>query len=423
MVVGASGGVDSTVLLRLLHEAEVPVVAAHVDYGLRSESGEDAAFVHALADELGIPAVIQRVTLPEAGNRQEAAREARYEVFREVAEAHGVGVVAVGHTATDQAETVLLNLIRGAGQAGLAGMREDRPLAPGLRLVRPMLGVTRDEVEALAREREWTWREDASNASTAYRRNRLRHNVLPLLEEEGGPGTIPRIADAARRLRETAEVTEVALSRVAEERPDGLAVPLPALRVLPEAGRLALLASAMRRAVPEAPRSQSVIANIESLVDSRVGARVELGRAIAWRDRTHLVLARPEAGWGGIEVGIGGRTETLYGTLTLTGSTRRSAGFAPDPNHEVADLAALAGPLVLRPWWKGDRFHPLGMEGSVLVSDLLTNRKVPPSTRARQLVLTSGDAIVWVVGHRLAEAARITDATLAVVSMEWTPRG
>ncbi|MEM6328459.1 MAG: tRNA lysidine(34) synthetase TilS, partial [Bacteroidota bacterium] len=214
VVVGASGGVDSTVLLRILHGEGVPVVAVHVDYGLRPESAEDAAFVTAMATTLGVPVVVRQVALPASGNRQEAAREARYAVFRAVAEAEGFDTVAVGHTATDQAETVLLHLLRGAGQAGLGGMREERALSPGLRLVRPLLGTTRHEVEAFARDQGWTWREDASNATDAYRRNRLRHRVLPLLEEEGGPGTIRRIADAARRLQREADEVESILDRV-----------------------------------------------------------------------------------------------------------------------------------------------------------------------------------------------------------------
>lgn len=423
VVVGASGGVDSTVLLRLLHEEGVPLVVVHVDYGLREDSAEDAAFVAALAEEVGAPAEVRRVSLPEAGNRQEAAREARYAVFGEAASSFEAPFVAVGHTANDQAETVLMNLIRGAGQAGLAGMRERRRLQPGVALVRPLLDVTREEVEGLARERGWAWREDASNEGDAYRRNRLRHRVLPLLKEEGGPGTIRRIARTARQLRDETENEEARLDRVGEARQDGGSIPLAALLVLTEKERRALVATALRRWAPDAPRNKSVIANILDLLVSRVGTRIEAGGTVVWRSREHLVIARREEPWEGRPVGFGTRTETPYGTLEIGVPGPPPRSVPADLLHEEVDARALRGTLELRPWRFGDGFRPLGMRGSVLVSDLLTNQKVPPPRRSHQLVLTCDDEIVWVVGHRLAEAARITPGTEEAVSLVWTPGG
>ncbi|MEL6615687.1 MAG: tRNA lysidine(34) synthetase TilS, partial [Bacteroidota bacterium] len=268
VVVGVSGGVDSTVLWRSLHALGVPTVGVHVDYGLREASGADAAFVQALGETLGVPVEVRGVELGE-GNTQAVAREARYAVFREIAEASGARAVAVGHTATDQAETVLLNLVRGAGLAGLAGMPESRPLAPKapVRLVRPLLGVTRAEVEAEARARGWAWREDATNATDVYRRNRLRHRVLPLLEEEGGLETALRIAAAARAAQAASGEVAGRLARVGEVREDGGAVPLGALRVLTDAERGALVAEMLRAWAPEAPRSEALVQQIASLFD------------------------------------------------------------------------------------------------------------------------------------------------------------
>ncbi|HIG75010.1 MAG TPA: tRNA lysidine(34) synthetase TilS [Bacteroidetes bacterium] len=420
VVVGVSGGVDSTVLLHLLHGAGVPVVAVHVDYGLRPESGADAAFVAALAAELGVPSVVRRVALPAEGNRQQAAREARYAVFREVAVSRGWTTVAVGHTATDQAETVLMHWIRGAGAAGLGGMREARPVGEGVRLVRPLLGMSREAVEAVANAQGWTWRDDASNATDAYRRNRVRHHVLPLLQAEGGAGTVERIAAAARRLRTNTDDLGARVERVAERRPGGVALPLAALAVLPERDALAALAWALGRWRPSLARTEPVLRQILSLLDSQPGSTVPLGGTTVWRDRQHLVLGPTPERWEGTAVRLGETTGTPFGTLYAAPVTGAPV-LVSSRWREVAAAGALAEPLELRPWREGDRLRPLGLRGEVLVSDLLTNRRVPPSERHRQLVLTSRGEIVWVVGHRLAEAARVREDTAQTVALRWVP--
>ncbi|MEM1054163.1 MAG: tRNA lysidine(34) synthetase TilS [Bacteroidota bacterium] len=423
VVVGVSGGVDSVVLLRLLHEAGIPVVVAHVDYGLRPGSAEDAAFVAGLADSLAVPARVHEAEMPDEGNRQAVARDLRYAFFREVAVAHGASVVAVGHTATDQAETVLAHLIRGAGAAGLAGMAESRDLAPGIRLVRPMLGLSREDVERLARTKGWAWREDASNATDSYLRNRMRHKVLPLLEDEGGTGTLKRIAQAAERLRETVEHADSRLDRVGIPREGGGAIPLPALAVLTSSERAEVLASALRRWAPEAPRSARILAQVDGLLEAQVGARVDIGPWVFWREREALVIARREDAWPGAVVRVGSALETPPGVFLARPLSDVPDAFTSDPNREIVDGVCLRGILRLRPWREGDRFQPLGMNGTVLVSDLLTNRRVAPSDRSRQLVLTREGEIVWVVGHRVAEMGRVTQETAQAVSLEWTPRG
>lgn len=423
VVVGASGGVDSTVLWRSLHALGVPTVGVHVDYGLREASGEDAAFVSALGAAMGIPVHVREVTLGD-GNRQEAAREARYAVFREIAEASGAEVVAVGHTASDQAETVLHNLIRGSGLAGLAGMRESRPLAPeaDVRLMRPLLGFPRAEVEAEARARAWEWREDASNATDAYRRNRLRTHVLPLLEEEGGPETVLRIAAAARSARVASGETVDRLVRVGQPDARGGAVPLASLLVLTEPERRALVAEMLRAWAPEAPRSEALVSRIAGLMEAEVGARIVAGPVEVWRERQRLVVARCAPEWGGCAVAPAGTVQTPFGTLVLEPLASVPSAFPSSRDHEIADAEALAKPLALRPWRQGDRIRPLGLGGSRLVSGVLTDARVPPSTRRQRLVLASGETVLWVVGLRLAESARVTDATERAVSLRWTPQ-
>lgn len=419
VVVGVSGGVDSTLLLRLLHAAGFAVTAAHVNYGLRgADADADEAFVRLLAETLGVRAHVRRVALPEAGNRQAAARRARYAFFEEVAEAEGAAVVAVAHHQDDQAETVLLHLLRGTGPRGLAGMPAARPIRRGsaVCLIRPLLRWPRAELEALARREGWGWREDASNRDVSYRRNRLRRQVLPLLEAWFGPGVAERIAGTAEGVR--------ALLDALPEPPQRLSV--AGLRALPAVERHARLLAALRRWAPEAPLRRTVFARLDALLDAQPGRRVAWPGAVVWRDRDALVVEPvraappPEA----LPVERGVPAETPAGTLEVVALDGPPLVAAPSGGlEEVADADALRSPLVLRPWRAGDRLRPLGLSGTKKVSDLLTERKVPPPERARQRVLCAGPEgeIMWVVGHRLAHAARVHAGTARAVRLTWTP--
>ncbi|MCH7974980.1 MAG: tRNA lysidine(34) synthetase TilS [Bacteroidetes bacterium] len=418
IVVGVSGGADSVVLLRLFHEAGFSITVCHVNYGLRgAESDGDEAFVCALADELGIPVRVRRVELPEAGNRQEAARDARYAFFRETAETVGAEAVAVAHHQDDQAETVLLNLFRGAGPHGLAGMPASRPLAPdsSIQLIRPLLGWPRADIENLAGERGWAWREDASNASDMYRRNWLRNQVLPLIEEEFGEGVSRRIADVAERIRAVVDLVDGGASSW---------LSIDELRALPKTQRHSRYLSALRQFAPAAPRRADAVAELDALLDAQPGKRVVWPGVTVWRERDALVIkpGRDDTTPKTWPARIGASTKTPFGTLAVEPLESVPADpTSTDNNLETADADAFAGPLHLRLWRDGYRFNPLGLGGSKLVSDLLTEAKVPASQRADQLVLLSGGSIVWVVGRRLAEEARIVSSTKRAVRLVWVP--
>lgn len=424
LVVATSGGVDSSVLFRSLRALGFEAVAVYVHHGLRPEADAEAAVVEAMAGDAGAEAVVVRVRVG-AGNRQGAARAARYEALATAARSLDLSVIATGHTATDQAETVVMALVRGAGLAGLAGMPPRRQLSDAgpdggpLALVRPLLWATRAEVEAHARAHGWTWREDASNATDAYRRNRIRHHVLPLLDAEGGPGTAARIAaaaDAARAALETGPAAHL-LTRVAADARGGL-LPLDALGSDPDADR-ALLAHAHRRLAPAAPRSRAIIERLARLVDAPVGQRVGLGRVTVWRDRDRLrwVVDMPRVDPWSVGPGV---TETPLGRLVRTPLSAVPVDFCSTATRETVDADALTGPLVLRPWRAGDRLRPVG--GSErLVSDVLTDARVPPSERADALVLASGERVVWLVGHRLAAHAAVTERTTRAELLDWHP--
>lgn len=421
--VAASAGVDSTVLLRTLAEAGWPLVALHVHHGLRPEADADATFVLRLGAELGVEAEVLRVEVAP-GNVQAEARRARYAALAEAAGRHGCAAVVTAHTATDQAETVLMNLVRGAGLRGLGGMAPRRPLAPDspVVLVRPLLWAARAEVEAEAVRHGWAWRDDASNATGTYRRNRIRHAVLPLLEEEGGPGTVARIAQAAAAARSALDgpAPLAVLKAHGRDIEAGGAVDLDAVTGLSKAVRLGVWAEAVRRWAPAATASTATLAAVDALVDAEVGRCVEAGGVAVWREHRALAFGPAVPGEDAPLL----RFDIPAGewSLDTEAGTLHSCPAPPAPPDAVlVDPDRLPEAAVLRPWADGDRIRPVGLNGSKLVSDLLRERGVPASERRRVLVVEAGGEVLWVVGHRVSRTVAADASTARPVAWTWTP--
>ena len=351
------------------------------------------------------------------GNVQAEARRARYAALAEAARRHGSVAVVTGHTATDQTETVLMNLVRGAGLRGLGGMPPRRPLSDDVDLVRPLLGATRAEVEAEARARGWTWRDDPGNAVNRFQRNRIRQAVLPLLEAEGGPGTASRIARAADAARAALAVVPALL----DAHGAGGRLALDVFRPLPPDVRRAVWAEALRRWAPDAPRSAGLVARIDALLDAPVGQRVEAGGAAVWRERDALAFVSATLPAQPVAVGADGTARLASGTFRASALDAVPAAFSPDPHEETVDADRVPCPLAVRPWRDGDRIRPLGMEGSRLVSDLLRDARVPPSGRRAVPVVEGGGEVLWVVGHRLSASVAVTEATRRAARWAWAP--
>jgi tRNA(Ile)-lysidine synthase len=240
-VVGLSGGPDSVCLAKILHDLYVSgniakLVLAHLNHQLRgSESAADEAFVLALAQAWRLPCHTSRLDVAleakqSGANLEEAARRYRYDWLTRIALQEGAVWVAAGHTADDQAETVLFRLLRGSGLQGLGGMRERRPLAPGLELIRPLLNVRRQAIIAFLEEHGQSYRQDSSNRDVRFTRNQLRHELLPLLAQRYNPAVADILCRLAEQAREAHE--EVVL------RADDLL----ARAELPRAGEIIVLA-------------------------------------------------------------------------------------------------------------------------------------------------------------------------------------
>jgi tRNA(Ile)-lysidine synthase len=440
VLVGVSGGADSMVCLAVLRELGYDVHALHVNYGLREGANADEALVRdwCAAKSPPVPlTVVHRDAEARAETHdeslQEAARRLRYDVLAEHATEIDADAVAVGHHCDDQAETLLLNLLRGSGPEGLAGMPPKRSLdgAPGVPLVRPLLAVSRAEIEAYAEEAGIPWREDPSNRDPAYDRAVVRTEVLPLLEEHfDGAGT--NLARAARLMREYVDHT---VTPALAERLDrcyvacdaGGALRLDPLRPEPAVWRRRLILAALDRALPEAPQTAAFAAEVEGLIDAQVGRRVEVDAGTVWRERAGLRFVPagpgPETVWPPRPVPWGEPMPLPGGTLRID-----PLDESPDtldsgtPTVAYADADRLVDPLAVRTWREGDRFQPLGLDGTKLVSDLLTDAKVPPHRRPSVYVLTTDEHMAWVIGHRLDHRVRVRPATERAVRLTWEPR-
>jgi tRNA(Ile)-lysidine synthase len=335
----------------------------------------------------------------------------------------------LGHHADDRVETVLLNIMRGAGLEGLAGMPAVRPP-----FIRPLLGATRAQIQQHISERGLPYREDPSNRDPAFLRNRVRHELLPLLEDlrPGCKQAILRLAelaaeDSASRIAET----NAALAPMILERTrDSVVLRLKPYSSIPSSGlRQRVLREAMRGLLGDlTDLGQVHYEAARRLAEyGTPGARISLPRRVIV-ERSYRTLILRLGDIGPLEP-VGEFVLTVPGVTDVEPLRIRVAAEilarkeAPSPSAQPAnaaqfDYAAAAEPLILRTWRRGDRFQPLGMTGTMKVHDLFVNQKVPRADRQRVPIIISGDRIVWVVGHRVDDRFKVTPATETVLRVE-----
>ena len=423
-LVGLSGGVDSIVLASVLRTLGFPVRAVHVNYRLRGEASDaDEAFVRAWCAERGIDLVVHvfEGAWPPGASVQQAARDIRYAVFEEAAAATSCNKVAVGHHRDDQAETVLLNLFRGSGIEGLAGMPVRRKIAPGssTEVVRPLLAARRRDIAAYARARGLAWREDDSNALSRYRRGALREHIIPLVEQHFGEAVVDNIARSGSLVR---DYVDEALRDVLKAAFDAAltgecAVDEAAVGALPPVLRRRAFIEALRRWAPGFEADARAAERLEGLMATQPGRRLVFGDTVAWRERGRIAFAPAESGSG--EAGASDAPKHVClvdeGAVAIPGGYLHAERLEapPDdlsagaPDEAYLDARAALFPLRVRPWAAGDRFAPLGMSQRKKVSDFLTDEHVPPHRKRGIHVVESGGRIVWVLPLRISHEARI----------------
>ena len=447
ILVGVSGGPDSVFLLDALHRIGYSVIAAHYNHHLRADSDKDVAFVKILTDSIGVPFVVGEGKVSEFSRKErlsieESARILRYRFLFECAQQMGAQAVAVGHTADDQVETVLMHFLRGAGLDGLKGMLP-RAILPvwhnHIPLVRPLLEIHRESVLSYCQEQGWQPRLDLTNLDTTLFRNRLRHELIPELETYN-----PRFREVITRTAKTLAADQVALQGITD-----LAWQECMLRL----GQtyLALSTSAFvrhplgiqRRLLRKGIASlrpglrdvdfAAVERAIQFLTEKQDGVCELTGNLRVFAEGKRFWLAENESDlptdeWPQVSKATMDGAPILLGVSDKVslreGWVIRAEQFAPSglvtdqPDRAWLDVGDLPLPLTIRTRRPGDVFQPLGMAGKVVkLSEFMINVKIPRRTRDAWPLICVGKQIAWIPGVRLAEPFRVTETTRKVIQL------
>lgn len=417
VLVGLSGGADSTALLLMLYsllqeDVFSGLCAAHLHHGIRgADADTDVRFCQVLCARLGIPLTVDYVDVPTAAKTtgetlEQAARTLRYTFLRRVKAETNADCIAVAHHRDDQAETVLMHLLRGCGLSGLTGMQ----LRSG-DIVRPFLTVSRGEIETYLSQCGQGYRTDATNAENRQTRNRIRNELLPLMKTFN-----PTVADALCKTARLADADERYLNTIAEAAAQTLfaedGYDRRGLVALPEPIRARVVKK--RLLSLSADVTQADICRVCDLAGAQTGTCIELRQGKhAWVDDKRLYIGTyPE--------------QTAYETpFVLNGETAFPGGrflseqaqrwWTPqDGNEAFLDVDCLPEHAVVRTRRNGDRFQPLGTPGMRKLSDVMTDRKIPRQKRDIPL-LASGSTVYYAAGLAICQQARITDGTKRIL--------
>jgi len=410
VLLAVSGGIDSVVLAHLFKETNIKFGIAHCNFQLRgADSKEDALFVEELSQELGVPFhLIEFDTKANADSfgisTQMAARQLRYEWFQELQNTFEYKRVATAHHKNDNVETLVHNITRGTSIAGLRGM-----LPINQDLIRPLLNVSRDQIESYAKTHEIKWREDVSNKSTDYKRNFIRHEIFPKFETLN-PNYIDVMNTSMSKNRE--------VELVFKKRIDELQKKI----LMPGKNGLVLISI-------EEVESEDIGPYLFSEVLKKYGfnydqcerilamLRGNVGKQFVGQDHDLLIdreslIISPKPDEVLNHYLIDASTETLYTKHRLSFlKSEVDIEIDTDENKAYLDLDRLKFPLLLRPWKEGDYFEPLGMKGKKKLSDFMIDTKIPLNLKKEQEVVLSEGNIVWVVGKRIDDRYKVTDKT------------
>jgi tRNA(Ile)-lysidine synthase len=446
ILVAVSGGPDSVALLHLLlaraDRCRLHLGVAHLDHGLREESGQDAEFVQRMAAGLGLAVHVEKIEVARMQRQlhlslEEAARKARYDFFRRTAGQQGYTKVALGHHRDDNVETLLLHLLRGGGRLGLGGIR---PMRQGV-YIRPLIRAGRIDIEDYLRRQELAFLNDRTNTDSTLLRNRIRHRLIPVLESDYRPGVRATLSRTAEVLAAEEEWIEDLLRPVFEQlitdrRPGQMALAAAALGKLPPAAARRMVRSALRLSCGDLSRIG--FAHVEQIIhlsrlSGEAGPVYLPGNLRVLRHQDQLVFAQQDPGLtlaphrvppGDYEYSLPEAGVLLIretgDRITLSEVLRQAVADPTAAGAQTAflDRDAVQFPITIRNRRPGDRFYPLGAGGSQKLKKFFIDHKIPDAQRRRCALLVSGGRILWVAGHRIDHQARINPSTRRVLKAE-----
>ena len=424
-----SGGPDSVCLLHVLCDLGFTVEVAHFDHQTREgESAADAGFVRALAERLGVPFHLESRPIVEecrdsGFSFEQHARGARYDFLTRTALARQCTAIATGHHADDHVETILMRLLRGTTANGLAGIPPVR-LEDGVRIVRPLINCTREEILAYLAARGVSYRIDRSNADTRHVRNRIRHDLLPHLARDYNP----QVRTALVRLSESIRCENDFLNAAAER---ALAECWPAEEGIDRHAFGALHPAVQRRVVlmlvwrhgVDCPFDR-VCAAARFIADGPTGARFDLGGGLLianGRTQTSVAGEHPHPEPAEVILEAPGLTEAFghkFKVSPLDRSPDKDWAEYCSPFRQVFDADAVGSVLSVRHRRPGDRFVPYGMSGTRKLQDYFVDLGIPVWERDTQLIVLGDDRIAWIVGHAVSGHAAVTARTRRILKIE-----
>ena len=421
ILLAVSGGIDSVVMVHLFKEAGYDVAIAHCNFQLRgSDSQEDETFVRSLALSLEIPVFVKRfdvgAEMEEKGiSLQMAARDLRYNWFEEVLKEESYLWIATAHNKNDSVETFFLNLSRGSGIRGLKGI----PVRRGS-VIRPLLFLSRAEIESYQLDSQIAYREDSSNRETKYQRNKIRHDLIPVLEQIN-PGFMEIMERNMEQLNEVYDIYLHAVGQLRNElfkKEQGkITIPVKQLKELDP------LRTWLFELFSPYGFTRSQCEDIEKIMDAGPGRQSISTTHRLFKDRDEMIMV--PSGNEEFEryyLDDPEKPSVLPFPMDMEVLERSELESIPkDPLTACLDLDEIQFPLTIRHWMHGDYFSPLGMEQMKKLSDFFVDEKVPVPEKERIWIMASGEKIVWIMGLRIDNRFRITPDTRRILRLSLQP--
>jgi tRNA(Ile)-lysidine synthase len=432
VVVAVSGGVDSTVLLDLLYQVSIKngfeLYVAHFNHKLRGEaSDQDELFVQNLAQHYGLQCYrssgkVKEYSKKNAMSIESAARQLRYNFFEKTTRTIKADFIATAHTSDDNIETFFINLIRGSGLTGLSGIPKVRQLVKNVRIIRPLLAFTKNDLINYAKIRKLSWREDESNNWLEFTRNKVRHNLIPFLENEFNHSITTNIARVTTFLQGADEfiskfIEDFYLNLIESPEENKVMLHIPKLNTYNTYLQGEIISHLLKKNFEISQVNFIQIDRIIALKNAETGSIVEINKFITcYKDRNYLLFTKNKIPLKVDEI-IEKISTTIINnyTIKLEEVKLNQVKFTDDGNVEYFDYDKLPLTLKIRSWNEGDTFQPLGMEGTKKISDFLIDKKVSNFDKNFIYVLSTNTDIVWVIGYQINEKYKLTKETKRVI--------
>lgn len=421
VLLAVSGGIDSVVMAHLYAETDFDCAIAHCNFQLRGEDSDaDEAFVRSLAARLEMPVYVERfdvdLEMEERGiSLQMAARDLRYNWFLSLASEQSFDAIATAHNLNDSVETFFLNLSRGTGVRGLTGIPERNG-----NIIRPILFASRKEIEAYANMGNISNRVDSSNRETKYQRNKIRHDVIPSLEQIN-PSFIDTMALNMERMQELKQIVERSVDGLRDEIFQRVSGEIH----IDTAGLIKLdpISTWLYELFAPFGFTRGQCKEIEQLLHSESGKRFISPSHQLFKDRDQLILVESKKdSFERYYLDAPEKSSSLPFSMDVEVMDRKELEKIPSDSHTAClDYEKILFPLTIRRWLPGDSFYPLGMDQMKKLSDFFVDEKVPVPEKERTWILASGKKIVWILGRRIDHRFRITESTGRVLLLRLQP--